>query len=286
LWLAATALLLEDAYRANHWDAQHLAVPILTASTCVAGVLAHKALARFKLISGAALVLLALLGSALCVLNTLGRTAADKDKAVAVAMASNRVLAERHAELGKARVEMARECKVRAVRCREWEQRVDVLQRETASMLAVSVDPKADAIARLAVLVGFDGEQAKAVVQAIEPAALPVFLELGAIILLGIAFPHRRPAIVKQPLTIAEQGSATVAQALTRAAALADLRTMREAGSGKMLADRWGVHPGTASRWLSEWKQSGAIERERDGRALKAIAGPAPRKKLFAVRVQ
>ena len=59
LWVAATALLLEDAYRANHWDVQHLAVPILTASTCVAGVLAHKALARLKFISGLALAVLA-----------------------------------------------------------------------------------------------------------------------------------------------------------------------------------------------------------------------------------
>ena len=79
LWVAATALLLEDAARTGHYDVQHLAVPILTASTCVAGVLAHHALARLKLISGLALVLLACLGSALCVLNTLGRTAADRD---------------------------------------------------------------------------------------------------------------------------------------------------------------------------------------------------------------
>ena len=151
-------------------------------------------------------------------------------------------------------------------------------------MLAVAVDPRADAVARLAVLVGFDGERAKAIVRAIEPAALPVFLEVGAIVLLGIAFPTRKRAIVKDCASIAPKETATVSQALTRAAALADLQSMREAGSGRVLADRWGVHPATVSRWLSEWQATGEIARERDGKSLRAIAGPR-RQKLFAVKV-
>jgi transposase-like protein len=64
-------------------------------------------------------------------------------------------------------------------------------------------------------------------------------------------------------------------QSLTRAQALADLKTLREAGSGKMLAERWGVHPATASRWLNEWRDEGAISRQRDGKAVRAlIVGP------------
>lgn len=283
LWLAATALMLEDAYRAGTWDAAHFAVPVLTASTVVAGTMAHHALARLRLLSGAALLALALLGSALCVLNTLSRTATDRDHKAAVAMAQNRVLHDRSVELDRARQEMSRECRQRAQRCREWEARVDALQSETKGMLAVSIDPRADAVARLAALVGFDAEHAKAIVRAIEPAALPIFLELGAIILLGVAFPTRKRATVIPLPTIAQQSSTTVSQVLTRAAALQDLKAMKEAGSGKLLAERWGVHPATASRWLSEWKATGIIERERAGKSVKAIAGP---KKLFAVRLQ
>ena len=95
------------------------------------------------------------------------------------------------------------ECGKRGPRCKEWEVRVDALTTELASMRVVSVDPRADAIARLAVLVGLNGDRAKAIVQAIEPAALPIFLELGAIVLLGIAFPHRKRAIVANTETIA-----------------------------------------------------------------------------------
>jgi hypothetical protein len=69
---------------------QHAVVPILTTSTATAGVLAHKAIGHFKLISGVALLALALLGSGLCVLNTLGRTAADRDASAASVQKANR----------------------------------------------------------------------------------------------------------------------------------------------------------------------------------------------------
>ena len=253
---------------------QHLAVPILTASTCVAGVLAHKAIAQWRVISGVALASLALLGSILCVLNTLGRTASDRDHKQAVALASNRVLHERHAELTGARNEMARECRTIGPRCEKWQARVDVLQRETSSMLAVSVDPRADAIARLATLVGLDGERAKAIVQAIEPAALPIFLELGAIILLGVAFPHgcNRKEAVTVAVASTQNLQPTVTVSWTQQDALRDFKDMKHAGAQHLLATRWGIDRSTVSRWLKEWQDAGLIERKRVGKEKSCLA--------------
>jgi hypothetical protein len=286
LWAAATALMLEDCYRAGSWDAAHIAVPILTASTCVAGCLAHMRLVRFRVLSGLALAALALFGSALCVLNTLSRTATDRDRTIAVAMAQNRVLHDRQGELDRARVEMTRECKARGPRCREWESRVDALQRETAPMLALAVDPRSDAVARLAVLAGLDGERTKQIMKAVEPAALPIFLELGAIILLGISFPVRKPVVVIKPQTIAEQLSTIAPQTFTREQALQDLKTLREAGSGRYLAQRWGVDPSTASRWLQSFEVSGAIDRNRAGKAKAILIAPPVRKKVLTFKHQ
>ena len=260
LWVAATALLLEDAYRSGHWDVQHLAAPILTGATCIAGTMAHHALARLRIVSGLALAVLALIGSGLCVLNTLGRTAADRNHKQAVAMAGNRVLHDRQVELDRAREEMTRECKVRAQRCREWEQRVDALQRETAGMLALAVDPRADAIGRLAALVGLDAEQAKEVVKAIEPAALPIFLELGAIVLLGVAFPVRRlrPASECKREAIVDANVAKAFRALNQ----------------RELAQAWGCHESTVSRKLRALESAGRLQRVREGKSMLALPPP------------
>jgi hypothetical protein len=40
--------MLEDSWRAGHYDVAHLAVPVLTGSTCVAGALAHVRIARLR----------------------------------------------------------------------------------------------------------------------------------------------------------------------------------------------------------------------------------------------
>jgi DNA-binding MarR family transcriptional regulator len=61
----------------------------------------------------------------------------------------------------------------------------------------------------------------------------------------------------------------------TRDEALVDLRRLREAGSQRFLAARWGVDPTTVSRWLGEFERNGAIERSRDGKrkALVVVQG-------------
>lgn len=276
LLIAATAMLLETAYLSNHWDVAHLTVPILTISTCVAGVLAHHAICRFQL-RAVPLIALALLGSVLCILNTLSRTAVAKDDTEAATQATNRTYGEKVSALEAAKVSAKAECKTIGKRCEAWNARVDQLTRELSGITVKSIDPQADAIVRIAVLVGFDGPRTRAIVTALQPAALPTFLELGAIVLLGVAFPHRRRARVQVLPTIAEPSPAILVQSFTKADALRDFRKMGEAGSGVQLSRRWAVHPATVSRWLSEWKAEGAINRHRDGKAVRSVlALPAP----------
>lgn len=281
LWVAGTALLLEDQFRSGHWDVAHLAVPILTGATCVAGVLSHHAFARWQLISGVALALLALLGSGLCLLNTLGRTAADRDAKLGAAMKTNRTLDSKLSDLKDAKASAKTECRTIGPKCTQWLARVDLLTNETAGMSTAALDPKADAIVRLAVLVGFDGERTRATVTAIEPAALPIFLEFGAIVLLSVAFPHRKRATVHTSTTVSDKlpGLASeIRKSFSQGEALSDFRSLKTTGSQKFLSERWQVSEGCVSKWLSAWERGGAIERRRNGKALLAIAVPRPRR--------
>jgi hypothetical protein len=110
-------------------------------------------------------------------------------------------------------------------------------------------------------------------VQALDPLVLPLFLELGSILFFSVAFPIRKETIA-QPLQPAIE---TIAQPLqariwTKEEAQRDLKRLREAGSGRYLAARWGRDPATVSRWLAEWSDDGTIARERRGKTVRAIA--------------
>jgi len=283
LALGAIALLTADAITTGHLTITHAMQPLLVLGTCIAAAWAHRSGWRHPL-SALAFASLALLGSLATIYGTLGRQADARDTKVATAVAENRQLANRHDDLEAARVTAKAECKSgHGKRCESATARVDALVASMAALRQVSPDPRADAIADLLHLVAsFDKAHTRKVVAAIDPIVLPLFLEVGSILFIAAAFPRRKRAMVAQSSTIAEQPTATVAQALSRAAALADLQAMRQAGSGKVLADRWGVHPATVSRWLAEWQSTGEIARERDGKAVKAIAGPA-RKRLIRV---
>jgi len=141
-----------------------------------------------------------------------------------------------------------------------------------SSLRAIAVDPRADAIQRLATLIGLDGNHARAIAQAFDPLVLPLFLELGSILFFAVAFPIlNRPAIE----TIAQPLHATVdncTRVFSKDEAHQDLKRLREAGSGRYLAAHWGRDPATVSRWLAEWKEVGTVARHRQGRTIRAIA--------------
>src|SRR5262249_43049383 len=154
-------------------------------------------------------------------------------------------------------------------RCQQWQTRVDTLTREMSSLRAVAVDPRADAIQRLAIVVGLEGNEVRAIVQAFDPLVLPLFLELGSILFFAAAFPAANT--IAQPLqpateTIAQQLQ-HCARVFTKEEARQDLKRLREAGSGRYLAARWGRDPATISRWLTDWVEDGTIARERQGKS-------------------
>lgn len=256
LWAAATALLLEDAIRAGHYDVATMATPVLTAATVAAACLAHMRLRQWKVLGAAGFAALALLGSTVMVSGTLGRLAEAQDGKQAQVQVVNRTYGIKDAELTKARTERDRECRTMGPRCKDWQTRVDLLTAELSSLVVRSSDAKADAVARLAILLGFPGDRAKAIVQAFDPVLIPLFLELGSVIFFGASFGHRR-----LPAASERKREESVAQV--------SVLNQRE------LARQWGVHESTVSRRLRTLEAGGHVRRERAGRSKLAL--PLPR---------
>jgi hypothetical protein len=274
LWTGATALLLEDAVRSGHLSVTNALMPVLTLGTVCAAVFAHRSLGAWRPISGALFIVLAVLGSLATIYGTLGRQAEVRDHKQADAMAENRTLGLKEEELVQAKALAKKECVTIGPRCQQWQVRVDTLTNEMSSLRVVAIDPRADAIQRLATLIGLDGDHVTAIVQAFDPLVLPLFLELGSILFFAAAFPTAKT--ITQPLQPAID---TIAQPLQRCArvftkeeARQDLKRLREAGSGRYLAARWGKDPATVSRWLAEWAEDGTIARERRGKNVRAIS--------------
>jgi hypothetical protein len=230
LFTGAVALLCEDAWH-GHVQLNHLLQPLLMAGTIVAGVMAHHRLAQWK-ISGLAFLALALLGSSAVIYATLSRTATARDAQQSAAMAENRTLALKDDELIAAKASAKLECRKMGPLCEKWNARVDQLTREMAPLRAVAVDPRADALGRLADLVGLDAKRTRAIVSALDPVILPLFLELGCILFFAAAFPHRR----------LQTATDRKCEASVDASEVQVPRNQRE------WAQVWGVHESTASR--------------------------------------
>lgn len=282
LWAGATGLLLEEAIAHHKYDVATMATPVLTAATVAAACLAHLRFASFRLIGGTGFALLALLGSIVMATGTLGRLAEAKDSKEAGTQATNRTYGNKADDLKAAKVEQARECRSIGKKCEAWNARVDKLTSELSGIVVRSSDPKADAIARLATLLGFDGKWIKEVVAAFDPVLIPLFLELGSVGFFAAAFHPRKHEIVIEPernvpetVTVAHPLHATVSQS----EALRDIHQLGDVPAQSILAKRWRRDPSTVSRWLAEWHEQGLIDRKRIGRAKASsivLALPAP----------
>lgn len=131
------------------------------------------------------------------------------------------------------------------------------------------------------------------------PFALVLISEFGTLVFLGMALGHRAtvgnpPAAATVPATIGNDNdscescpppkggnratlpagnSRTVA---SKAAAEADVIRLVARGeqlpSQDVLASRWGIHKGTASKWLQDFERRGLIARHREGRAKRVAA--------------
>jgi hypothetical protein len=112
----------------------------------------------------------------------------------------------------------------------------------------------------------------RVLVQAVDPLVLPLFLEPGSILFFTATFPR---STIAQPLQPAIE---TIAQPLhhcarvfTKQEARQNLKRLRQAGSGRYLAARWGRDLATVSRWLAEWAEDGTIAVERRGKTKRAL---------------
>jgi hypothetical protein len=284
---SATGLLLEDAIRSGHLSTQHWLQPVLAIGAATTAYYAHQGLREFRLGSGLGLALVALLGSCLIVYGTMGRQADARESRQAEARASNDVHAETKAELAKAQSERDRECRGGfGPKCREWQGRVDTLTKQLGGLKTAALDPRAEAIGDLAALVSFDRRRTMAIVAAVDPIALPAWLELGSIICIGAAFPRprRRREKCEESETLSGKCEESVSLSLaseplsyTKHEALEDFRAMRSVPSQKVLADRWARSEATVSKWLAEWESDGLVSRGvRFGKERAALALPAP----------
>jgi hypothetical protein len=269
--MGAIGLLTADALTTGHLTITHALQPLLVLGTVAAAVLAHRSGWRAP-VNTLLFLLVALLGSLATVYGTLGRQADARDAKVGTALAENRTLQLRNEALDVAKADAKRECASGfGQRCTNATARVDKLVSDMASLRTVSPDPRADAIADLLWLVASaDKARVRAIVAAIDPLLLPIFLELGSVVFFAAAFPGR--ATGRNGVQLSETQSA-MRRPWSQAEALAQFRQMREIGAQQFLADRWSVDKSTVSRWLRQWETDGLIRRRRDGRC-KSVALP------------
>lgn len=295
----AVALLVRDA-AVTGWTVDLMLMPVLVGLTILCGHHTSKALFRGRVLSAAGLAILAVFGSTLTVYETMGRRAEVRDAKVAVATDSasqrshlQQMLAEAEENVTRYRKRLSDECgSGKGKKCdgfaytvKTWEAAVTGYKAEISSLGAPKpIDPKAERVAAIAAMfgVGISPDVIQRHVGVLEPLALPIFLELGSIILFGYGLGRGRkieaPAPTRQPLPEIEVAndplplSTSSTPAYTRDEALADLATLVRAGqhpeSQDWLAERWGRTKGCTSKWLMHWEATGQMpgNRQPDGR--------------------
>jgi len=282
----ATALLVRDAF-ATGWTVELALMPVLVGLTILSAHVAWGALRNRRVISAVGLYALAVLGSGLIVYEQMGRRAEVRDVKVATVTAS--VTQRQHAEqmlreaeeiLAKHRAARDSECASgKGKKCdglgytvSTWEAAVAGHEVKLAKLGPDRpIDSRADRIAGFAALFGLPPGPAKNAVALFEPVALPLFLELGSILLFGYGLGRVRarekpdPAIAPvpkdEPMKTAPSGGSKAP--FTKDAALANLLALHKVGqdipSQDWLAQKWGVSKGCVSKWLSDWSHDDLI---------------------------
>jgi len=283
----ATALLVRDAF-ATGWTVELALMPVLVGLTILSAHVAWGALRSGRVISAVGLYALAVLGSGLIVYEQMGRRAETRDVKMATVTAS--VTQRQHAEqmlreaeeiLAKHRAARDSECASgKGKKCdglgytvSTWEAAVAGHEVKLAKLGPDRpIDSRADRIAGFAALFGLPPGPAKNAVALFEPVALPLFLELGSILLFGYGLGRVRarekpdPAIAPVPKDepIAPIANDNRKGPIAKADALQDLQTLLKIGqtvpSQDWLKDRWQLSSkGTVSKWVSEWETDGVI---------------------------
>lgn len=286
LWSGATALLCEDVMHTGQVTVQHALMPLLTASTVAAAVFAHKRFRAWKPLGFLMFAALAVLGSGLTIYSTIGRVASTNEGQASEARAGNEALQRKLADLDHAKAEQKKECRVIGKRCSAWNARVDQITAELDGKSTRAENPRIDAaVMFITTLTNADAGKVRAIIAALEPVSLPLFLEFGSIVFFAAAFPHRKQLTLSQPtrmekvesvqLCLEKEESVQPFQT-TREQALTDLRKLNACGSQRFLADKWGVSEGQVSKWMQGWERDGQIDRTRNGKSKATLALPPP----------
>lgn len=292
--VGATALLVRDAF-VTGWTIDHALAPVLVGLTILCGHLLGECLRRRQFLFAVGLVFLAIFGSGLTVFEAMGRRAEVRDVKTAAADDTEkqrkdiqRKLREAEDILARHRALMGSECATgKGKRCdgttytvETWEHAIVGYETKLKQLGPPKpIDPKAE---RVAAVLGFFTQlreaDVKQAVALLEPFALPLFLELGSIVLfsLGIGHARRKPIAAAAP---AEQVTPAVAPeeppspkggGMTKVDAERDLVTLLALGrpieSQDWLAERWGVGKGTVSKWMVDWESRGIVTRAQAGR--------------------
>ena len=203
----AIALLTADALGSGHWSQDHAIAPLVVGLTVAAGHLASTALRRGKLLAAFGFAIAFAVGTAVTVLGGIGRQSAQVEATMAEAEAHNKAIADKAAELSKARLRLddanaaaekemtgqrcGHRCNDWKLRAREVQAHIEKLETGLARLGAVRpVNAKAEKVGEIASALGLDGKRAAALVLLLEPLLIPFLLEWTAIVALGYGLGH------------------------------------------------------------------------------------------------
>ena len=208
--IAALAILCADAVTSGHWTLQHALMPAIVGITVLSGHLVGTALRGFRIISAVGFATVFLIGTAVTVYTSVGRQGATADAAISSAEASNKELAEKTAEVEAARLrrdhadtmatkEMTGQkcldrCKAWKTRAEDIQARIDILDagiRRIGGQKPVA--PNAERAAELLAMLGADRLKVRHAAILLEPFALSLLFEIGALVAFGYGFGGRRP---------------------------------------------------------------------------------------------
>lgn len=309
---ALKILLGDTLLNPSAWTNYHVLTTLTVFGTVSALHLMTDAARAKHIFSAIGFFTLFISGTGLVVYQSVGRQAETTGAAALNVEAVNADIADKRAELKDAKArqrhadrkaddEMTGETCGR--RCKDWRQNSKdigiVVANLEAKITALGpqrpVNAKAERMAEVAALFGADRAQAEAMLTLLEPFLWTLFFEIGSIVSLGFAFRpgNHRPddqTQRREPATVGNDNSCpptnggnrtTVAQinrATVASKARAEADVIRIVARGEQLpnqdalASRWGVHKGTASKWIGDFERRGLITRERDGRNKRVAA--------------
>ena len=174
---------------------------------------------------------------------------------------------------------MGKKCDGRTYTADTWGAAVTGYKVELAKLPPPKpVDPKAERIAALSsFFFGVKDADMRKAVAIVEPFALPLFLELGAIVLFlfGLSSkPKSSPVVVPtEPAIVpavdfqatdvppSKPNGGTVTKIEAERDLVTYLAIHKQVPSQDELAARWNLGKGTVSKWLADWEERGLIRR-------------------------